>query len=272
VLVHAGYQGQRLLTLDLELDASGEWHDASRWTIDAARKGLEEEIKSLAEKVKSWEKDKKVNPSDLEAQRARLKELEGQAKAKVTPSYSGRWFSAAALDVAPEVQADKTIGAQLDAHDKRVNQANAQIYVKPQPVAEGQPRYVGSESCKGCHEPAYEWWRNTKHGRAYNTLVERNKQFDLSCVGCHVVGYNKPGGSTVTHVENLKDVGCESCHGPGEFHNKEPEKPGLVVTMTPESVCVSCHNHEHSARFMYEAFRTMLKVPGHGEPLPEKRL
>jgi hypothetical protein len=137
---------------------------------------------------------------------------------------------------------------------------------KPVPAKEGEPHYVGSESCKSCHEEAYTWWRNTKHGRAYETLEKRHKQFNLSCVGCHVTGYNQPGGSTVTHVEDLKDVGCENCHGPSSLHNAEPEKPDLVARDTPEAICVSCHNHEHSERFVYDAFRSLLIVPGHGLP------
>jgi 2',3'-cyclic-nucleotide 2'-phosphodiesterase (5'-nucleotidase family) len=271
VLVHGGYQGQRLLTLDLELGASGEWHDASRWTMDARRKDLAGDIKALSDKIGAWEKDPKVQPGDLATQRENLKRLQAQAQAKNTVSFSGRWFNAEALELAPEVPGDKAISSELDAYDKRVNEANAQTPVPPKPAPAGTPRYMGSESCKSCHEAAYAWWKNTKHGHAYNTLVERNKQFDLSCVGCHVVGYNQPGGSTVTSVENLKDVGCENCHGPGEFHNKEPKKPGLVVTNTPESVCVSCHSHEHSARFQYEAFRTLLKAPGHGLPAEKKQ-
>ena len=93
-----------------------------------------------------------------------------------------------------------------------------------------------------------------------------HKEFNLSCVGCHVTGYNQPGGSTVTHVALLKDVGCENCHGPGSLHIAAPEKPGLVAIDTPEAVCVSCHNHEHSDRFVYEAFKPLLKAPGHGLP------
>ena len=40
---------------------------------------------------------------------------------------------------------------------------------------------------------------STSHGRAYATLEQRNKQFNLSCVGCHVTGYDQPGGATVVH-------------------------------------------------------------------------
>jgi hypothetical protein len=267
LLLHAGMQGQRVVAVDLELDASGAWHDASRWTLEAAKASLKQESSELAARIAAWEKEPGVKADDLATQRARLAQLEAEAKREEAPRYEGRWFSAALTDLAPEVKGDPAIAAQLDAHDKRVNEANAKVYVAPAPAPEGAPHYTGSEACKGCHEAAYAWWRSTKHGHAYATLVDRNKQFDLSCVGCHVVGYNKPGGSTVTHVENLKDVGCESCHGPGSQHNAEPEEKGLIARYTPEKVCVTCHNHEHSARFTYAAFRSLLIVPGHGQPV-----
>ena len=134
----------------------------------------------------------------------------------------------------------------------------------------GKASYVGSEACRGCHTAAYEWWRSTKHGRAYDTLVKVNKQFNLSCVGCHVVGYQKPGGSTVTHLGDsgvLKDVGCESCHGPGSLHVQSSGDTQFVIKDPSEGTCVTCHNHEHSERFQYQAFRSLLIVPGHGKPL-----
>jgi hypothetical protein len=267
LLVHAGRQGQRLVTVDLELDAAGTWHDASRWTLEAAQASVARDSQELAAKIAAWEKDPSVQAADLATQRARLAELKAEAAQSSAPRHEGRWFSAELTDLAPEVKGDATIGKLMDAHDRRVNEANAKVYVAPQPAPEGKPHYVGSEACKSCHEPAYTWWRSTKHGRAYNTLVERNKQFDLSCVGCHVVGYNEPGGSTVTHVENLKDVGCESCHGPSSQHVEKPELAGLVARDTPETVCATCHNHEHSPRFQYVPFRSLLIVPGHGQPL-----
>ena len=81
------------------------------------------------------------------------------------------------------------------------------------------PGYVGhARAAATCHETALAWWKGHAHGRAYATLEQRNKQFNLSCVGCHVTGYNQPGGATVVQNQGLTDVGCESCHGPGSLH------------------------------------------------------
>jgi hypothetical protein len=157
------------------------------------------------------------------------------------------------------------------AHDKRVNAHNREAFADkgPLPVPDGEPTYVGSATCASCHAAAHSWWQKTPHGRAYATLVERHKEFNLSCVGCHVTGYGKPGGATVTwNLEGaLVNVGCEQCHGPGSDHVDAPlgEKRGTMRRDTPESVCVGCHNEEHSDQFQYEAYRARLVAPGHGK-------
>lgn len=270
VVVHAGYQGQRVVTLDLKLHGKGPWHDASEWSLREARADLEQHIRELKEKLDAWQKDPAVKPAELEIQRARLKQLEAEHASKSSPSFSGRWFAAEVTDLAPEVPKDKTTEQQINAYDRRVNEHNRVSLAdrKPVPTSEGKAHYTGSEACAKCHGDAYTWWKKTPHGRAYATLENVNKEYNLSCVGCHVTGYNQPGGSTVTHVENLKDVGCENCHGPGSLHIASPATPGLVARDTPEAICVSCHNHEHSDRFVYESFKRMLVAPGHGAPKP----
>jgi Cytochrome c554 and c-prime len=268
IFVHAGRQGQRLVNLELELDGPGEPHDESAWSRREAEQALKRQAGELKAKIAEWEKAKGVSERDLTAQRERLAAMERSLETAVEPRYTGRWFSAEVSELSPEVPGDSAIAATLDAYDRRVNEHNRASLADrvPLPPKPGAPHYAGSESCKSCHEDAYAWWRKTKHGRAYATLEQKHKQFDLSCVGCHVVGYNQPGGSTVTHVENLKDVGCENCHGPGSQHNAEPNKPGLLARDTPEPVCGACHTHEHSDRFSYEAFKTLMIVPGHGLP------
>ncbi|MFT3922600.1 MAG: multiheme c-type cytochrome [Myxococcales bacterium] len=268
IVINAGYQGQRMVTLDLELDAQGAWHDASEWTLRESRKDLERDASELEQKIAAWSKDTHVKASDLDAQRGRLASLQNELKARSVPSYSGRWFAADVTELSPDVKDNAEIRKQIDEYNRRINEHNKKVFadVKPVPAPEGSAHYAGSESCQSCHAEAYAWWKNTKHGRAYATLENVHKEFNTTCVGCHVTGYNKPGGSTVAYVDGLKDVGCENCHGPGSLHNAAPDKPGLVARDAPEAVCVGCHNHEHSDRFVYEAFKPLLVVPGHGLP------
>lgn len=163
---------------------------------------------------------------------------------------------------------DPKIGALLEAHAKRVNEYNRRTSkARPPPVPEGGSGYVGSRPCASCHTAAYVWWKASPHGRAYATLEQRSKEYHLACVGCHVTGYEKPGGSTVASVEHLKNVGCESCHGPGSAHVNDPRPPHRHIhRVVAEEVCRQCHNPEHSDRFEYAAYREKLIAKGHGAP------
>ena len=76
ILVHAGRQGQRVLTLDLELDGQGEPQDASSWSLQERQKALKKQIDELSGRIREWEKAKDVARSDLDVQRQRLAELD----------------------------------------------------------------------------------------------------------------------------------------------------------------------------------------------------
>jgi peroxiredoxin len=112
--------------------------------------------------------------------------------------------------------------------------------------------YTGSDVCGVCHELELESWHYTKHANAYDTLVTHAAERNPECIGCHVVGYEKPGGYTIEGAPaHLEDVSCESCHGRGGPHLSK----GFVQAGDYEAVCVACHNPTHSLGFEYESFR-----------------
>jgi hypothetical protein len=128
-----------------------------------------------------------------------------------------------------------------------VNEHNREAFkdVLPPPVPDGQSGYVGVASCSLCHQSERAFWDKTPHHAAYATLATQNKQFNLECVGCHVTGYEAPGGTTVAHVEGLTDVQCEVCHGPGSRHVGNPADPKLIA-IPERSLCASkCHHPPH---------------------------
>lgn len=270
-LIHAGRQGQRLVVVDLYRRGDGGYADVSAWTRRTERDTLTHSITELRARIAAWEQDSHANAADVQAQRTRLVEMEARAaQLSARPTPSGNYFAARAVELGPEVHGDAAVAAVVDAYDARVNDHNRVAFanVTPRPVAEGQPHYVGSEACTSCHAAAVRWWQSTPHGHAYATLERAHKQYNLSCVGCHVTGYNQPGGSTVTHNENLINVGCEQCHGPGSMHASDPVANAIARRDTPESICLQCHTHDHSDLFNYATYRTMLIAPGHGQPAP----
>jgi hypothetical protein len=136
---------------------------------------------------------------------------------------------------------------------------------KPAPAPPGQA-YVGVETCTNCHEEPRAVWDKTKHATAYATLEKQFKEFNLDCVSCHVTGYDRPGGSTVTHVAELKNVQCEVCHGPGQSHAKANGKVKVPVPKPEPETCLACHHPPHVHTFDAKAKMAEILGPGHGRP------
>jgi hypothetical protein len=100
------------------------------------------------------------------------------------------------------------------------------------------PTYAGSERCKSCHKHAYQVWENSQHAHAYKTLVDKKhpslRQYDGECIVCHVTGFGyKSGFTDEVKTPKLKDVGCESCHGPGSAHVKDQYNETWHELMNP---------------------------------------
>ncbi len=113
--------------------------------------------------------------------------------------------------------------------------------------------YAGAKACKACHEKAYDVWKKSRHAKAYRSLSNVNKSFDPACIGCHVVGYRKPGGFIASNItKNLKNVQCESCHGAAAAH---VDSKGVVqvenISWPAEKKCAQCHVQKHSPSFKF---------------------
>ncbi len=108
-------------------------------------------------------------------------------------------------------------------------------------------RYAGSKSCEFCHLYETAMWSVNPHADAFATLVEVGSDRDPECVVCHVVGMDRESGFiTEERTPGLKNVGCETCHGPGSQHNASQ---GLTPTTEPKTACLDCHTPEHSSGY-----------------------
>ena len=256
--------GRGLLLLEATVhERAAAFRDESAWTRaaeEASRKALAADLEA---RIATWERDPQVDSKLLATQKQRLEDL--RAPSKDEGQAAPNRFEVQDLSLPTSGRKDPHTSERMATYDARVNRHNREAFAdrKPPAVLPGGASYIGSEACKGCHQPAFAWWTQHAHGRAYDTLRKRNKEYNLSCVGCHVTGYEQPGGSTVTHNEGLIHVGCESCHGPGSLHLGDPKQ---IVSQPAETVCVQCHNHEHSDLFEFDAYRKRLLAPGHGLP------
>jgi hypothetical protein len=146
----------------------------------------------------------------------------------------------------PGQDATNPILALMDEYAKKVKDGNyLQHYSQtkhPVQVHFADAKYVGSEACKKCHKYAYEVWEKSKHAQAFHTLETATRpslrQLDGECVICHVTGFEfLTGYRNEQATPQLKNVGCESCHGPGSEHadrkNKGRLNPQLLQLMNP---------------------------------------
>jgi hypothetical protein len=227
-------------------------------------------IRELEARINSWERDHTVKEADLAARKADLDKLRAEKAAKEAqqPAVKGSFFRYTSVEVRDKLGRDKAVADEMAGYYKRVNEHNKVAFADrvPPPPEAGQAGYVGVSACSDCHDDARKVWDKTTHSSAYATLQKDFKEFNLDCVSCHVTGYDKPGGSTVTHAEKLHDVQCEVCHGPGSLHAKDPGKKGLIVASPKADLCVGCHHPPHVEGFDAKEKMPLILGPGHGRP------
>jgi hypothetical protein len=112
--------------------------------------------------------------------------------------------------------------------------------------------YATAERCRECHEEIDAQWKETAHARAIDLLTRENRQHDRDCTPCHTTGfYGRGGFESVAVTPALVNIQCESCHGNGHDHVKDPERrmPG-----EPRAACRGCHTVEQSPDFDFGEF------------------
>jgi len=231
---------------------------------------LSARMRELEVRIDSWERDHTVRPEDLAARKADLDKLRAEKAAKeaVQPEVKGSFFRYLSVEVRDKLGREKAVADEIAGYYKRVNEHNKTAFAGrlPPPPEPGQASYVGVDACTDCHDDARKFWDKTSHAHAYPTLQKDFKEYNLDCVSCHVTGYDKPGGSTVTHNEKLQNVQCENCHGPGSLHAKDPGKKGLIVASPKSDLCVGCHHPPHVEAFDPKEKLPLILGPGHGQP------
>lgn len=252
-------------------DGKVRFQDGAGVSRAAERGSLEKRIGELRAKIRAWEQQASIARADLDARRTELEKLEGDLRKLETPSPpdKGSFFRFTSQEVKTSLGRDQgTYDAMLHYYS-RVNDHNKVAFadrLPPPPGPDGN-RYIGVEACSSCHAGARTVWNGTAHAHAYRTLSDQHKEYNLDCVACHVTGYERAGGSTVTKNDALRDVQCEECHGPGERHRASPKDKSLVVGHPKMDMCVSsCHHSPHVEGFDPGAQLAKILGPGHGLP------
>jgi len=117
--------------------------------------------------------------------------------------------------------------------------------------------YVGSEACASCHPEEYENYLNfAKKAKSFEPVKKMRPKLMAAeyreCLKCHTTGYGEPGGfRSEEETPELKNAGCEVCHGPGSRHVVSAEASDVRGRLS-RSVCESCHSQERIEAFAYK--------------------
>jgi hypothetical protein len=277
ILVQGANHLQSVAVLDLYVRDPGSpghlirFADATGLDRAPEREKLAARIDDLHEKVAIWERDRSLPPADIESRKRDLAALEQESASLdvETPPARGSFFRYSLKEVRSWLGTDLSIQTEIGAYDAEVNSRNRSALSdrKPLPNRAGLGGYVGLSVCGHCHAPAVAVWNHTWHAHAYGTLRSEGREFDLECVGCHVTGYERPGGSNATHVDKLQSVQCEVCHGPGSKHVADPIDEGAILAKPDAARCLDCHHSPHVEQFDPVAKMKEILGPGHGMPL-----
>jgi hypothetical protein len=147
------------------------------------------------------------------------------------------------VPMSDEIANDPDVKAMIDKY----NQDVTKMYARGTSEKEGDVT-LRAMRCNDCHEEAYQAWTKTDHAKAFQTLIDKGKQFNPDCLVCHTTRFEEPGGFSVTAQEkNLRNVQCEECHGDASAHL---EDPGSVPQGNPGmTTCLECHTEHRCPDF-----------------------
>jgi hypothetical protein len=271
-IVIPGNRGQVVSKLEIGINGDGPLVDAIGL---AAARAIQEEtdrqIQALLDQVEAFSKDPQADPAFVETKKAELEaakaERDNLVSTPVRVPPKGSWFTLEQVRITKKLACDPEVDALKAAYDRAAGEANvkAGAGIKPPAPPKGTAGYAGIEACEDCHAEAVEFWKTTRHAQAWETLDERGKQFDFDCIGCHVTGWDRPGGANIGFNEPLRDVQCETCHGPASIHLAKDGAPGTITRAPAPELCAGqCHTKEHSDTFQLEAYLRDVTGPGHG--------
>jgi hypothetical protein len=106
--------------------------------------------------------------------------------------------------------------------------------------------YEGSGGCAGCHGDKFAQFAKTAHATAHSAIANIGMGENPNCTACHTVGKGQPTGFVSSLLTpHLKNVGCESCHGPAGWHKySDHDLIRPAVSQDPQ-ICGSCHQDSH---------------------------
>ena len=262
LIAQTGTRGKYLGMMRIDWTEAGQWTDKSFTRIQTEEDRLKRVELQLARMEKQNEKSalkKNKGYQQLSAEKKQLvrsiKSLKAgrdSAQEEGLCKYTNR-FVPLETSLPEDGEIKKII-------DQTIQEANAINQKRLAQTGQNDPTItlqdlVGSQKCRECHAAQAVVWRDSKHALAWTTLEKNNQQFNEDCLICHVTlpFYDsdkvKAANLLLMLPKSLKNVGCETCHGPAAAHSAGQGK--IPVARPDEKVCLQCHTAEHDDNFIF---------------------
>jgi DmsE family decaheme c-type cytochrome len=136
---------------------------------------------------------------------------------------------------------------------QKTNKTDASKQIKPYEQPSDQSLYVGSETCKTCHEdmPSQGFFKNFENSPHFATTLDTTKGAQWQgCEACHGPGKaHVDGGGDKAKIFTFKDASareisarCLECHQYGEEHSNY----GRSAHLQNNVGCTDCHDPHHA--------------------------
>lgn len=272
VIAQTGARGKYLGMMRINWTETQQWSENFSSQIQQARKQLKQVNSQLARLEKQGDKDKLKKNKRYQNMLAKKKQISKQIKklqedkAAAPESETLCSFSNKFIPLETSLPEDPQVKKIIDQTIQQVNMVNQ----KHAPVATKQPTatlqdLAGWQACQKCHQKQVEFWQGTKHAAAWSTLEKKNQQFNEECLICHVTlpyyddARVKSENLLLMLPGTLKNVGCETCHGPAADHSTK-QMP-IPVPHPDEKVCAGCHTTEHDDNFVFADKMKKIRCP-----------
>lgn len=129
---------------------------------------------------------------------------------------------------------------------------------------------LSHKSCVDCHQEAVANWRLSPHAQSYQTLQDKNQQYNLRCLPCHVTGpdnsakhhskdtlLGKPDSRLLRLDADMLAISCIACH-PGAWRHAESNGEQRYLENVSKELCISCHTSERNPEFNFAEMTSQL--------------
>jgi len=260
LLARVGARGKYVGMMRINWTDAGQWGQNYSELIRAEQNRLDRISWQIGRMEKrAHKKDRKADERYqhlLVTKELSVRKIEELKKTKELATGEPCSFTNRFIGLKSSMPEDRGIQAIVDQTTREVNRLNRnRMRNSRKQQHSSMDTLAGWQKCQKCHPNQAAFWQTTDHADSLQTLEEAEQQFNEDCLLCHVTlpyydaARVKSEKLLLQLPKSLKNVGCESCHGPAAAHSRQPES---IRTVLPnEKTCTGCHTPDHDDNFIF---------------------